>query len=407
MQDDYLKYMGFLGESLRGYDRWIDIYEQQLNAMQSVIALQPAFEESIRYQSIIDSLVPKHVEMLQSLELPEASLNREILTDTLSLQMQVMSSALQSVQTDAITTLLRDFNQANWMSGMEQFVSRLEEAYVPVANFALLCNTNGLESLLENGYPSGMKTFIRSVHKRTAMRLAQNDQLEVNCKEKSFRTIHNTDCEIKAPSMNIIASSTELFEKLREDELIDFVDVLANEYAFASEHPVGRMIWEIICGWNSFLDFDREYYYHGRAMKENGFPYTRDEMGKAPNEYVGYGRFNHMKQSHYYFADTEQGAKSEINIHNRGAKVQVARLRPKRSIRMIDLSEDVKNKNKFLECLRYTASESIRPTEYLLPEYVTTCCKKAKIEGIKYYGSKEYKNYVCWDDGYFDVEISW
>ena len=42
-----------------------------------------------------------------------------------------------------------------------------------------------------------------------------------------------------------------------------------------------------------------------------------------------------MKQSHYYFADSEQGAKAEINIHNRGAEVQVARLRPKRSIRMI------------------------------------------------------------------------
>ena len=78
-----------------------------------------------------------------------------------------------------------------------------------------------------------------------------------------------------------------------------------------------------------------------------------------------------MKQSHYYFADSEQGAKAEINIHNRGAEVQVARLRPKRSIRMIDLSEEVKTKNKFLECLRYTASKSIEPIEYLLPEFVT------------------------------------
>ncbi len=34
-------------------------------------------------------------------------------------------------------------------------------------------------------------------------------------------------------------------------------------------------------------------------------------------------------------------------------------------------------------------------------------CKKAGIEGIKYYGSREYKNYVCWDEGYFDVNIKW
>jgi len=26
-----------------------------------------------------------------------------------------------------------------------------------------------------------------------------------------------------------------------------------------------------------------------------------------------------------------------------------------------------------------------------------------EIEGIKYYGSKEYKNYVSWDDTYFNI----
>jgi hypothetical protein len=404
MQDDYLKYIVTVGESLRGFSKWTEIYEQQINAIQLATSLQPMIDVTARYRNVIDSLVPRHMEMLQGLELPW---NREMLNGTLTLQMEAISSALQCVQTDAITNLLKDFKQANWMSGMEQFMSSLETSFTPVANFAFLCNIDGLDDLLENGYPSGMKTFIRSVHKRTAMRMAQNNQVEVNCKDKIFRPMHNANCEIKVTTMNIISSSTELFEVLKEEELMGFIDVLANEYAFASEHPVGRKIWEIIRDWNKFMDFDKEYYYHGRAKKENGFIYTSDEMGKAPNEYITFGRFNHMKQSHYYFADSEQGAKAEINIHNRGAEVQVARLRPKRSIRMIDLSEEVKTKNKFLECLRYTASKSIKPTEYLLPEFVTTCCKKAGIEGVKYYGSKEYKNYVCWDDGYFDVDIIW
>lgn len=341
MQDDYLKYIGTIGESLRGFSKWTEICEQQINAIQLATSLQPVLDVTTRDRNVIDSLVPRHIEMLQGLELPW---NRDMLNGTLTLQMEVMSSTLQCVQTDAISNLLKDFNQANWMSGMEQFMSSLESSFTPVANFA---------------------------------------------------------------TMNIISSSTELFEVLKEEELMGFIDVLANEYAFDSEHPVGQKIWKIIRDWNTFMDFDKEYYYHGRAKKENGFIYTSDEMGKAPNEYVSFGRFNHMKQSHYYFTDSEQGAKAEINIHNRGAEVQVARLRPKRSIRMIDLSEEVKTKNKFLECLRYTASKSIKPTEYLLPEFVTTCCKKAGIEGVKYYGSKEYKNYVCWDEGYFDVDIIW
>lgn len=74
-----------------------------------------------------------------------------------------------------------------------------------------------------------MKTFIRSVYKRTAIRMAQNDQVEVNCKDKIFRPIHNADCEIKVATMNIISSSTELFEALKEEELMGFIDVLAND----------------------------------------------------------------------------------------------------------------------------------------------------------------------------------
>jgi hypothetical protein len=404
MQDDYMKYLGTIGEALRGLSNWTEIYEQQINAIQLATSLKPVIDVTARYRNVIDSLTPRHMEMLQGLDLPW---NSEMLNDTLTLQMKAISSALQCVQTEAIDNLLKSFNQANWVSGMEQFMSSLETSFTPVANFAFLCNTDGLDALLKNGYPRGMKSFIRDVHKRTAMRLAQNDQVEVNCKDKIFRPTHNEECEIKVDTMNIISSSTELFEVLKEEELMEFIDVLATEYAFASEHAVGRKIWNIIQEWNAFMDFDKEYYYHGRPKKENGFMYTSDEMGKAPNECVTFGRFNHMKQSHYYFSDSEQGVKAEINIHNRGTEVQVARLRPKRSIKIIDLSEEIKTKNKFLECLRYTASNSIKPTEYLLPEFVTTYCKKAKIEGIKYYGSKEYKNYVCWDDGYFDVDITW
>lgn len=404
MYDEYFGYMNALGESLRGLSKWTEIYEQQVNAIGMTSALQPLIDRNVKCANIIDSIVPKQVEMLQGLGLPG---DRALLANTLSLQMEAMSSASLGVQTEAITALLDDFNHANWMSGMEQFMRSVEQPFTQAANLAFLCNTEGLDAFLEKGYPNGMKTFIRSIHKRTANRLAQNDQVEVSCKEKIFRPVHDTDCEVKVAGMNMIASSTELFEELREEELMTFIDVLANENAFASEHPVGKKIWEIIRSWNTFMDFDREYYYHGRPKKANGFFYTSDEMGKAPNEYVTFGRFNHMKQSHYYFSDSEKGAKAEITIHNRGAEVQVARLRPKRSIRMIDLSAEVTNKNKFLECLRYTASESVKPTEYLLPEYVTTCCKKAGIEGIKYYGSREYKNYVCWDDGYFDVDISW
>jgi hypothetical protein len=373
--------------------------------MKMVSTLQPLVDQTAQYRRLVDSLVPKQVEMLKDFDI---TWNQELLTNTLSLQMDSISSALQCVQTESISSLLESFSQANWAMGMNDFVQSIEsKLYTPASDLAFLRKNEGLEFFLEEGYPRGMKSFIRSVHKRTADRLATNENVEVSYKEKSFRSVNNASAGISVVGMNIVASSTELFAELQEDELLSFIDVLANEYAFSSEHPVGRTIWKIIREWDNFIDFDREYYYHGRAMKDNKFPYTSDEMGKAPNETVGNGRFNHMKQSHYYFSDSEQGARAEICKHKRNAEVQVARLRPKRSIKMIDLSEEIKNRNAFLEVLRIKASDSCRPTEYLLPEYLTTCCKKAGIEGIKYYGSKTYKNYVCWEDGYFDVDVCW
>jgi hypothetical protein len=113
MQDDYLKYIGTVGECLRGVGKWTEIYEQQINAIQLATSLQPMIDVTAEYRKVIDSLVPRHMEMLQELELPW---NREMLNGTLTLQMEAMTSALQCVQTDAIDNLLKNFNQASWMT---------------------------------------------------------------------------------------------------------------------------------------------------------------------------------------------------------------------------------------------------------------------------------------------------
>ena len=75
---------------------------------------------------------------------------------------------------------------------------------------------------------------------------------------------------------------------------------------------------------------------------------------------------------------------------------------------MIDLSQELKTKNKFLDYCRVGATNTNLhiQREYLLPCFVADCCRESGIEGIKYYGSKEYKNYVSWDDSYFAFEGS-
>ena len=98
----------------------------------------------------------------------------------------------------------------------------------------------------------------------------------------------------------------------------------------------------------------------------------------------------------------------EVSKHTKEPRVQIAKLRPTRPIRMIDLSQDLKTKNKFLDYCRFGATNTNLhiQREYLLPCFVADCCRESGIEGIKYYGSKEYKNYVSWDDSYFAFEGS-
>lgn len=55
MQDDYLKYIGTIGESLRGFSKWTEIYEQQINAIQLATSLQPVLQSRILLFCVIQT----------------------------------------------------------------------------------------------------------------------------------------------------------------------------------------------------------------------------------------------------------------------------------------------------------------------------------------------------------------
>lgn len=76
---------------------------------------------------------------------------------------------------------------------------------------------------------------------------------------------------------------------------------------------------------------------------------------------------------------------------------------------MVDISQN--EENVFLKYCRFkfdpTSNKKV-PREYLIPSYFSDCCKLQGFDGIKYYGTLSYKNYVTWKDGHFvyvDQEI--
>lgn len=154
----------------------------------------------------------------------------------------------------------------------------------------------------------------------------------------------------------------------------------------------------------NIITFDHDIYYHCRSRNSEDAPYTYDEMLKAPYGYPKAGRYNQVGRAHFYFADTRKGAETEVKRHLRKNEVlQTVKIKPKRKIELLDLSGTLQRGTTFLKMIRFPLKDmdNQMPKEYLLPCYVADCCKLIGIEGIKYYGSKEYNNYVSWEDGYF------
>ena len=132
-------------------------------------------------------------------------------------------------------------------------------------------------------------------------------------------------------------------------------------------------------------------------------PFTFEQMKSAPYGASSAGRFNQVGRAHFYFSNTQRGAETEVGKHKKDEElIQTVRLKPVKPIRMLDLSHTLQRGTTFLRMIRYPLDDTNKmPRQYLLPCFVADCCQNIGFDGIKYFGSKEYDNYVSWDDSYF------
>ena len=157
--------------------------------------------------------------------------------------------------------------------------------------------------------------------------------------------------------------------------------------------------------WNHFVSFENITYYHARPLDEHQRPYHDFEMMRAPMNVSAHGRYNEVGRSCYYIAEDKEGALKEIYKHSGGTKprVQVIGLKAVKLVKLLDLSGEAKKTNRFIEHMRFTVENEVGKTvlEYLLPNYVASCCKELGIDGIRY-RSTEYNCCVLWRDDYFE-----
>ena len=310
------------------------------------------------------------------------------------IRVQAMGSGITAIS-DYIDELTTQWNNAFALNDV------LERS-IAAQNFAvvrILPNYNDLD------LPRGGKRILKSLTKTTARKLMQSEKIQFDPKEKVFYYKDSPDNKLSENQITVVASSLELFEEFSLDELLSFESKLEQNFAFALHHPVGIRIYEMLKNWNYFVSFEDITYYHARTLGEHRRPYHDSEMMKAPTNVSAHGRYNEVGRSCYYIAESKEGALKEIYKHSGGTKprVQVIGLKAVKPVKLLDLSGDVKKTNRFIEHLRFTVENEAGRTvhEYLLPNYVASCCKEIGIDGIRY-RSTGYNCCVLWKDDYFE-----
>lgn len=292
----------------------------------------------------------------------------------------------------------------NDYSGIQAFINSLSASCIKVPNIALLKSSGLFNDLVSENLPRGLLSIVNKLHINTVQRMARSQKVCLDTKTKMFFGEGAQEDQVSVSESNILYSSLDLLSGIKEEELIVLQNRLSEYPEFAMENKTACEIKRIISNIDKTISFDEEYYYHGRALSDGACPYTKADLIKAPEGISWHGRFNSIGESHYYFSNKVHGARMEVAKHSDCAKIQVAKLKPIKPIKMFDISIE-RTTSKFLEYCRFNPSISDYKKvkrEYLLPCFVAHCCKVSGIEGIKYYGSQVYTNYVSWQDSYFE-----
>ena len=320
--------------------------------------------------------------------------------ELLNLQTQLKNNIItKESESLAVFEYLNDF-KSKWNKSLGQ--NDIVRRSIAAQNFAVVRIFPQYRSY---DLPRGSKTVLKSLTKSSAEKLTKTEDILFDPKEKFFFHRASPEKKVTVDQVKVVESSQILFSDISFDELISFESQLYEDVTFALHHPVGKKIFEIISGWNNFINFDADIYYHARKLEEGQAPFLDHEMMMAPANISAHGRYNAIGKSCYYIAETKKGALCEISKHSgrKKIRIQVVGLRPVKSAKIIDLSEKIKGINRFIEHLRLTVENEngkiVR--NYLLPNFVASCCKRLGIDGIKY-NSGEYNCCVLWKDDYFE-----
>jgi len=319
-----------------------------------------------------------------------------------NLQTELLINTQNYYLTETLNSFRNSLLLNDYYSAIEALRKSFKLPIIEAPNIALLKLNKSLMGLTDLEFPRGMRSAIESLHISTAQDLSTSDSVSYDCRQAAFFIEAEPENSCTAKQANVIYSATRLFDELTEADLFSFLRHLSSFYSLGSSHYVGQKILKIVQDIESAISFDSELYYHARSLDDGECPFTDEDMTCAPHGITSFGRFNHIGENYFYFSNQIAGAVEEVRKHSPKNRVQVAKLKTKGKVQMVDISHG--KENTFLKYCRFPfdpKSDKKVPREYLIPSFFSDCCKLKGFDGIKYYGTKDYYNYVTWSDGHF------
>lgn len=363
-----------------------------------------------RVQQSFKALTNSYTQLFNTYDIGH-TISETFRTSFADLQVSTMLQLSQSIQTSMVRELSAFLVNAQYERLVETLNQTMSQSYIEAPDVAFI-KTSKLVHTLRDAliYPKGFYSSLRSLNTSTAESIAESEEIEYDTKKNRFISKSG---ETNSNGLNVISSGKEILtlsssERFTEAELIDFLTFLSETPTLALSAETGKKIFaflrELFFSGEKTIGFDKDTYYHCRSHKCSDIPFTYADMLRAPNGLPWAGRYNHVGQSNYYFADSQNGSETEIKKHqSKNEVLQTVILHPQKEIKLLDLSGTLARGATFLRYIRFGLSDITNrmPREYLIPCFVSDCCRQIGFEGIKYYGSKEYNNYVTWNDGYF------
>lgn len=193
----------------------------------------------------------------------------ELITKSFMNAFNFQAELLRTTQNFFLTETINSFRNYlvhnDYFSAIETISKLLKSPVIEAPNIALFKLNKSLLELAELEFPTGLRTSIDRLHKRTALDLSTSESVSYNCGEATFFIEANPQDSCNATEINVIYSIARLFDELTDEELFSFLRHLSTFYSLALSHKVGQKILRIVGNIENTISFDSEYFYHASS----------------------------------------------------------------------------------------------------------------------------------------------